>query len=108
MCIGSAFGAVLHQGACSTRMSLRLVAFDDFLGGHDPPRAGPHPDVLPMRIKPLSSRQELRNPTATLILVLVGSRSRAVDPDPVRRLVSERAQWGRRSSSELLPQPTPF
>ena len=35
----------------------------------------------------------------------VGSRSRAVDPDPVRRLVSERASWGRRSSSELLPQP---
>ena len=46
--------------------------------------------------------------TATLILVVVGSRSRAVDPDPVRRLVSERAQWGRRSSSELLPQPTAF
>jgi len=35
----------------------------------------------------------------------VGSRSRTVNPDPVRRLVSERAQWGRRSSSELLPQP---
>ena len=35
----------------------------------------------------------------------VGSRSRAVNPDPVRRLVSERAWWGRRSSSELLPQP---
>jgi hypothetical protein len=50
----------------------------------------------------------LRNGTATLILVVVGSRSRAVDPDPVRRLVSERAQWGRRSSSELLPQPTLF
>ena len=29
---------------------------DDFVGGRDPPRAGPQPDVLLMRIKPLGCR----------------------------------------------------
>jgi hypothetical protein len=32
---------------------VKAGCLDDFLGGRDPPRAGPHPDVLLMRIKPL-------------------------------------------------------
>jgi hypothetical protein len=32
---------------------VKAGCLDDVLGGHDPPRAGPHPDVLLMHIKPL-------------------------------------------------------
>jgi hypothetical protein len=34
---------------------VKAGCLDDVLGGHDPPRAGPHPDVLLMHIKPLKA-----------------------------------------------------
>jgi hypothetical protein len=33
---------------------VKAGCLDDVLGGHDPPRTGPHPDVLLMHIKPQS------------------------------------------------------
>src|SRR6478735_208462 len=47
---GSAPRSVFAEGV------VKAGCLDDALGGHDPPCAGPHPDVLLMRIKPLIRR----------------------------------------------------
>ena len=53
--------------------------------------SSPASETPPAQPSALPSRERLRNWPPPLILVQVGSRSRAVNPDPVRRLVSERA-----------------
>ncbi len=55
---GSAPRSVFDEGV------LKAGCLDAVLGGHDPPRAGPHPGVLLMRIKPLGRSALARLPGA--------------------------------------------